>query len=168
MSQVDIRLSSNLTRVASLMFAVVLLAAAAQAQKGLKQISSDPFTNQSSQHATQVEPDTFAFGSTIVAAFQTGRIYDGGCSDIGFSTSTDGGSTWKHGFLPGITQFYQGGKYTSVSDPAVAYDAAHGKWLITSSAITNAIGVGVLASSSSDGINWNNPVNVHQTNCWRG
>lgn len=146
------------------MFAVVLLAAAAQAQKGLKQISSDPFTNQSSQHATQVEPDTFAFGSTIVAAFQTGRIYDGGCSDIGFSTSTDGGSTWKHGFLPGITQFYQGGKYTSVSDPAVAYDAAHGKWLITSIAITNAIGVGVLASSSSDGINWNNPVNVHQTN----
>ena len=33
----------------------------------LVQISSDPYTNASSQHATQVEPDTFAFGSTIVA-----------------------------------------------------------------------------------------------------
>jgi hypothetical protein len=143
---------------------LLLVATAVQAQKGLTRISSDPFSNPQSQHATQVEPDTFAFGSTIVSAFQTGRIYDGGCSDIGFSTSTDGGSTWKHGFLPGITVYYQGGKYTSVSDPSVAYDAAHGKWLIASIAITNAVGVGVLASSSSDGgLTWNNPVTVHTT-----
>ena len=50
-----------------------------------------------------------------------------------------------------------------MSDPSVAYDAAHGKWLITSIAITDEIGVGVLASSSSDGLHWNNPVNVHTT-----
>lgn len=141
-----------------------LLIAPAWAQKGLVQISSDPFNNSSSQHATEVEPDTFVFGSTFVSAFQTGRIFDGGATDIGFAISTDGGDTWTHGFLPGMTTFYKGGKYTAVSDPSVAYDAAHGKWLISSIAITNGTGVGVLASSSSDGFTWNNPVNVHQTN----
>lgn len=149
-------------RQATVAVLLSVLTVTAAAQK-LRKLSSDPFTNSESQHATQVEPDTFAFGSTMVSAFQTGRIYDGGCSDIGFATSTDGGATWKHGFLPGITTFYKGGKYTSVSDPSVAYDAAHGKWLITSIAITDAIGVGVLASSSSDGLHWNNPVNVHTT-----
>lgn len=138
--------------------------APALAQKGLVQISSDPFTNSSSQHATEVEPDTFAFGSTFVSAFQVGRIYDGGGADLGFATSTNGGATWTHGFLPGITTFYKGGKYTAISDPSVAYDAAHGKWLITGIAIINGTGVGVTASSSSDGLTWNNPVSVHQTN----
>ena len=32
-------------------------------------ISADPFSNVSSQHATEVEPSAFAFGSTIVTAF---------------------------------------------------------------------------------------------------
>ena len=39
---------------------------------GLVQISSDPFTNTTSNHKTEVEPDTFAFGNTIVSAFQSG------------------------------------------------------------------------------------------------
>jgi len=58
----------------------------------LIQISSDPFTNTSSNHKREVEPDTFAFGNTIVSAFQQGRFFDGGGSDIGFATSTDGGA----------------------------------------------------------------------------
>src|SRR5579862_4690002 len=62
----------------------LFLTAGAYAQKGLVELSSDPFTNPTSQHATEVEPDTYAFGSTIVTAFQTGRISDGGSSDIGF------------------------------------------------------------------------------------
>src|SRR5206468_5699264 len=52
----------------------------------LTKLSSDPYTNSTSQHATEVEPDTFAFGSTIVTAFQVGRIHGGGASDIGFAT----------------------------------------------------------------------------------
>jgi len=151
------------TRFIFSVITISLWITAAQAQKGLIELSSDTFTNPSSQHATEVEPDTFAFGSTIVSAFQTGRISDGGSSDIGFATSTNGGSTWTHGFLPGITQFYKGGQYTAASDASVAYDAAHGKWLIGSIAITNAIGVAVLVSSSSDGITWNNPVTVENS-----
>jgi hypothetical protein len=44
----------------------------------LTQVSSDPFTNTSSYHATEVEPDTYAVGSTIVGAFQAGRSPNGG------------------------------------------------------------------------------------------
>jgi hypothetical protein len=40
----------------------------------LVQLSADPYTNPTSQHQTEVEPDTFAYGSTIVAAFQAGRF----------------------------------------------------------------------------------------------
>src|SRR5437879_13054882 len=37
----------------------------------LTKLSSDPYTNSTSQHATEVEPDTFAFGSTSVT--ESGR-----------------------------------------------------------------------------------------------
>jgi len=98
----------------------------------LTRLSTDTFTNASSQHATEVEPGTFAFGSTIVSAFQVGRIFSGGGADIGFSTSTDGGTTWTSGFLPGITTFQSGGTSTAASDASVAFDAAHNVWIIAS------------------------------------
>src|SRR5579864_6382361 len=60
----------------------------------LTQISSDPFTVAPGQHATEVEPHVLANGNTLVAAFQTGRIAPGGSTDIGWATSTDGGTTW--------------------------------------------------------------------------
>jgi hypothetical protein len=107
---------------------------------------------------TEVEPDTFAFGSTIVSAFQVGRIFDGGSSDIGFATSTDSGMTWTNGFLPGLTVNFMGGTFAAASDPSVTFDAAHGKWLINSLGLAS-VNV-VLTSSSSDGIHWDNPVVV--------
>src|SRR5207247_5253632 len=33
-------------------------------------ISDDPYTNTTSQHRTQLEPDSFAFGNTIVGTYQ--------------------------------------------------------------------------------------------------
>ena len=75
---------------------------AAEASVPLTRVSSDPFTNPTSQHATEVEPDTFAHGSTVVGAFQVGRFFNGGATDIGFVRSGDGGATWgTPGFLPG-------------------------------------------------------------------
>ena len=97
-------------------------------------ISSDPYTNTSSQHRSQVEADSFAFGNTIVATFQTGRFFDGGASNIGWSTSTNGGRTWVTGVLPGTTVF-QGGPWDRISDPAVAYDPLHDVWMISTLAI---------------------------------
>src|SRR6516162_8683159 len=95
---------------------LISFASNAAAQVPLRQLSKDTFTNTSSQHATEVEPDTFAYGSTMVSAFQVGRIFGGGASDIGFATSTNGGVTWVRGFLPGITTFYKGGTFSAVSD----------------------------------------------------
>ncbi|MGW2815637.1 exo-alpha-sialidase [Streptomyces sp. NPDC001415] len=126
---------------------------------GLTQVSTDPFTNTSSQHATELEPDTFAYGSTIVASSQVGRFTDGGSSDIGWNTSTDGGATWQHGMLPGITVYQGGGSWARVSDPAVAYDAKHGTWMVSGLVIdANANGAGVTVSRSANGTSWNNPV----------
>jgi hypothetical protein len=137
----------------------VILTQTAAAQILLNQISTDTFTNTSSQHATEVEPDTFAFGSTMVATFQMGRfVVGGGSSDIGFSTSTDGGATWTNGTLPGLTTFV-GGPFARASDPSVAFDSAHGVWLIVTLGINSS--TTVLSSSSSDGINWNDPVVVN-------
>jgi len=83
----------------------LVLSLAAGASISIVQIAADPFTNASSQHKTIVEPDTFGWGSTIVAAAQFGRFTDGGASDIGWATSTNAGSSWTSGVMPAITAF---------------------------------------------------------------
>ncbi|WP_234376790.1 exo-alpha-sialidase [Streptomyces sp. TP-A0356] len=126
---------------------------------GLTQVSTDPFTNASSQHATELEPDTYAWGNTIVASSQVGRFTDGGASDIGWNTSSDGGTTWQHGMLPGITTYQGGGSWARVSDPAVAYDAKHGTWMVAGLVIDSSVnGAGVTVSRSTNGTSWQNPV----------
>jgi hypothetical protein len=142
------------------LFAVTLvvclaLASYAPAQISLTQLSEDTFTNNSSQHATEVEPSAFTWGSTTVTAFQVARIFGGGGADIGFATSTDGGAHWTNGYLPGITIYQGNGTYQAASDAAVAYDALHGVWLISTLPIGNNTAVAV--SRSTDGINWSNP-----------
>jgi hypothetical protein len=146
--------------------ALAVGASPALANLALTQVSSDPFTNSTSQHATQVEPDTFSSGSTIVSAFQSGRFTDGGSSDIGFATSSDGGASWTHGFLPGITKVSSPvvptGPFDRVSDPSVAFDAKHGVWLISSLPLIGTNGAGVIVSRSTDGgLTWGNPVTVN-------
>ncbi|HET8852927.1 MAG TPA: sialidase family protein, partial [Ktedonobacteraceae bacterium] len=117
-------------------------------------LSTDPYTNTTSQHKTEVEPDTFASGSTIVSAFQVGRFFNGGASNIGFATSTDGGKTFTSGFLPSSTVFATPpGIYPRASDPSVAFDAKDGAWLISWLGIKNVTTgpVDVLVSRSTDG-----------------
>ena len=123
------------------------------------QVSMDPYTVPPGQHATQVEPHMLASGSTLVSAFQTGRIIAGGGTDIGWATSTDGGVTWTHGFLPGLTKGEGTGPYDAASDPAVAYDAKHGVWMIAILPISNTSQTpAVVVSRSTDGLNWQKPV----------
>jgi len=134
----------------------VLLASADSAAESL-QISSDPFTDEFGQHMTEVEPHVFAYGPVLVATFQMGRMFGGGCSDIGFSTSVDRGLTWQDGSLPGLTIFSGGDRYPSVSDPAVAYDVRHGLWLIVSLAVGGRPAA-IFISRSGDGLHWDNPI----------
>ncbi|HEX6789310.1 MAG TPA: sialidase family protein [Gaiellaceae bacterium] len=131
--------------VALLALAVALVTgASASGSISLARVSADPFTTTTNQHATEVEPDTFAHGSTVVAAFQVGRFFDGGANDIGYARSGDGGATWStSSFIPGLT--YDSGDFSDqsstfqrVSDASVAYDAKHGVWLISSIPLTAA------------------------------
>lgn len=126
----------------------------------LMKLSADIFTNASSQHATEVEPGSFAFGSTIITSFQVARIFGGGGADIGYAISSDAGLTWSSGTLSGITTFQGGGANSAVSDTNVAYDAKHGVWMISSLPISsNNIQVAV-SRSTDGGSTWGNPVIV--------
>ena len=128
------------------------------------QLSSDPYSNGMGQYRTEVEPDTFSYGSTIVATFQAGRYRDIASDNIGWATSVDGGSSWVNGFLPGTTKLV-GGAYDRITDPVVTYDAAHNTWLIGSVArllfYGNLTAPAVLVNLSTDGgISWSRPVTV--------
>ncbi len=138
---------------------------AAHANVPLTQVSTDPYRNTTSYHATEVEPDTFSSGSTIVSAFQAGRFRDGGASNIGWGTSSNAGGTWSHGFLPGLTVLSTpAGPYARATDPAVAFDARHGVWLIVSLGLDvvggSVNGVAVVVNRSTNGTTWGSPVVV--------
>ena len=147
--------------------AALTLAAATAAQAAVLEISTDPFTQATckgsslTNHRTEVEPDTFASASTIVAAYQVGRIYDGGACAIGFATSTNNGASWTSGLLPGITKYVGGGPNDRATDPSVAYDAMHNAWLASSLTLLEAGGVhgnAVVTSRSTDGgLTWSAP-----------
>ena len=147
------------------------LVAPASAQFTLQKISVDKFTNSDSTHRTEVEPDMFSFGSTIVAAYHVARrpgSVGWGSADVGFSTSTDGGTTWKYGYLPGLTVNYKSGTYGAAADPSVAYDVKHGEWLISTLPLVG-LGAGqqyigdVAVSRSTDGLHWGSPINIDKT-----
>jgi hypothetical protein len=132
------------------------------------QLATDPFTqatcgaSAATNHQANVEPDSFSYGSTIVATYQVGRIYDGGACAIGFATSTNNGASWTSGLLPGLTKYTGGGSYDRATDPAVAYDAKFNVWMISSLVLTEAggvHGVAVYTSRSTDGgLTWGPPV----------
>ena len=144
---------------------VALLAVPALAAVPLTRVSNDPYTNTASQHRTEVEPDTFAFGSTIVSAFQVGRVFGGGAANIGWARSGDGGATWTNGFLPGTTGVATpAGPYSAISDPAVAFDVRHNVWLISSLGIrSNGTNQVVTSRSTNGGQSWSNPVATSTT-----
>src|SRR5216684_3917349 len=155
-----------LALVLSLVFALSSRAFTFASGVQLLQLSSDPFTNSTSQHRTEVEPDTFASGSTFVSTFQVGRFFNGGASDIGFATSTAGGKRFTNGFLPGTTPFSTpAGIYARTSDPSVAFDARDGVWIISFLGLFpngKTSEVDVLVSRSTDGgKTWSNPVPVN-------
>jgi hypothetical protein len=151
-------------RLATAVVAALAVLPASSAMAANTPVISDPYTNTTSQHATAVEPDTFAFGSTLVVAAQVGRFFDGGASGTGFATSTNGGATFTSGALPGLTNQppIGGGTFVRATDPVVAYDARHNVWMISSLLLdANVTGAAVVVNRSvNGGLSWSNPVNV--------
>ena len=119
-----------------------------------RRASSDPFRTGDGRHATEVEPDSFAFGKTVVAVLQVGRVFDGGAHAIGFSVSRDAGRSWKRGFLPGLGP--------RASDPTVAYDRRHRVWLAVS-LVFGGGGSSLRVNRSDDGLHWGPPVTAVAT-----
>jgi hypothetical protein len=136
-------------------------AIAADCEVVSRRVGADTYRGGGAQHATQAEPDSFSWGTTVVAAFQVARFVDGGAQNIGYAVSPDAGRTWRSGLLPNLTRASRPrGTFLRASDPAVAYDA-HGLWLISTLGITST-GSAVLVSSSVDGLHWSAPVNAVQ------
>ncbi|HUZ97766.1 MAG TPA: sialidase family protein [Gaiellaceae bacterium] len=131
---------------------------AANCQVVSRRLSVDTSTNPAGQHETAVEPADFAWGTTVVAAYQVGRFASGGASNIGFAVSNDSGETWTRGLLPGVTvESTPAGPGSAASDPSVAYDAAHAVWLISTLTIEQG-GTRITVAHSSDGLHWSAPV----------
>jgi hypothetical protein len=144
---------------------LALMAGPALANVAVRVVSRDLFTNTDAYHSTEVEPDTFAWGDTIVSAFQVGRYSDGGADDVGFATSTNRGQNWTRGILPSLTVWSSPpGPYKRATDPAVAYDAKHDVWMIMtldSNASFGFNGDAVTVSRSTDGgLTFGAPVTV--------
>ena len=125
-----------------------------------RRLSQDPYRSDGGQHESEVEPDSFTFGRTTVATFQVGRRFEGAATNVGFAVTTDDGRTWRSGFLPGLTSAsVPPGPNARASDPAVAFDARHGTWLIS----TLAFGSGVTRlaiNRSADGFSWSTALNA--------
>ena len=138
---------------------VLVAGTTASAAVNLTRVSVDIYTDTQAQHRTEVEPDVFASGATIVSAFQVGRVFGGGASNIGWATSRNSGATWSHGYLPGITG-NGGGPFGQASDATVAYDAKHKVWLIASLGLgTSSVDV-LVNRSTKGGVAWGKPVTV--------
>jgi RTX calcium-binding nonapeptide repeat (4 copies) len=119
-----------------------------------RRLSRDPYTTTDSQHETEAEPDSFTFGRTTVATFQVGRRFEGGATNIGFAVTRDDGATWRSGLLPGLTAASRPpGVHQRASDPVVAYDSAHGTWLISTLALAGPT-TRLAINRSTDGLTW--------------
>jgi hypothetical protein len=121
-------------------------------------ISSDALSGGGAQHASEAEPDSFAWGKKVLAAFQVGRYRDGGAQAIGFAVSSDAGRTWRHGLLPGLTAASSPrGAFLRASDPVVAYDQLHAQWLVATLGLGTSDSA-LAISRSRDGLHWSAPV----------
>jgi hypothetical protein len=125
-----------------------------------RRLSVDPYANADSQHETAVEPDSFSWGDTVVAAFQLGRREVGAAANIGTAVSRDDGRTWTRSVLPATTvNATPAGPEMAASDPSVSYDATHGVWIATTLTIERNFSH-VYAAHSTDGVHWSAPVDA--------
>ena len=105
-----------------------------------------------SEPDTLVEPDVAVSPlnpDIAVAAAHDGRYPDGGAVDISYAWTHDGGATWHHAPLPGITKS-AGGTWDRASDPVVAF-GPDGSVYISVLAISLDCPSGVTVSRSTDG-----------------
>jgi hypothetical protein len=128
------------------------------ARAALVRVSSDPITQAGQEHATEAEPDTITVGKMVLSSFMVGNVPT--CTDdIGWAFSNDGGKTWTHGLLPGLTRYSNpAGPEQSVADTTDAWNAKYKEWVV--SALNCSDPGGVTISTSTNGTTWSNPMTV--------
>jgi hypothetical protein len=142
--------------------------AAPGALEGLQRVSEDNIVDGAALHQSEVQPSLATDGThkTLVGAFEVGRIFNGGSSAIGWTTSSDGGTGWHDGLLPLTVASKQAttgaGTLWRAADPSAAYDDNSGTWLIASTGLDGTGGArGLFINRSRDGHKWSDPVIAH-------
>jgi hypothetical protein len=131
--------------------------AAVRPGAGVVRIATDTTLDSGAQHATAVEPDAAVSGSNVVSVFQLGRYFGGGATEIGFAVSHNAGRTWRSGVLPSLTTATTPpGPFPRASDPVVAWDELHARWLAATLALGNDESA-ISISTSPDGSTWSAP-----------
>src|SRR5579859_8033122 len=118
------------------------------------------------QPDTEIEPSVAVNPQNpkdVVTVFQDRRIADGGDATNAFSTSTDGGKTWKTGTLPGLTTYPgQGGVFERASDAVVAFGpdgTVYANSLVFDFNKNQGLRSGIAVNVSKDGgLHWSPPV----------
>jgi hypothetical protein len=118
---------------------------------------------------TAVEPDVAAdphHPDVAIAAAQDGRFVDGAAAGINASWTADGGASWHHRAVPGITKAL-GGSYDRATDPSVAFGpdgTAYLSVLATNRVDCPDVTAAVLVLTSRDGgRTWSPPHTAYRT-----
>jgi hypothetical protein len=121
-----------------------------------------------SETDTVVEPDVAVDprnADIAVAAAHDSRYADGGAVDISVAWTSDGGATWNHQAVLGITKA-AGGPWDRASDPVVAFGPDGTVYLSVLAISTGCPTAVVVLHSTDGGATWSKPVNVHKsTSC---
>jgi hypothetical protein len=119
-----------------------------------------------SEPDTVVEPDAAVNptnSSNAIAAAHDSRFPDGGAVAISVAYTINGGRSWHHRPVPGITTA-TGGSYDRGSDPVVTFDASGTAYLSVLLIDVNDCNTGVAVLTSSDGgQTWSAPHYAHQS-----
>src|SRR5947209_8772252 len=155
--------------------AAVLPATAASATAGLTVQHSGVVTRQDvasrngSEPDTVVEPDVAvdpAHPDVAIAAAHDSRFPDVGAVGISAAWTADGGATWHHHAVPGITKA-TGGSYDRASDPVVAFDSDGTAYLsvlvFDSTPCPHQASAVLVLTSANGGRTWGAPHTVHRS-----
>lgn len=106
-----------------------------------------------SEPDTLVEPDVAVSPlnpAIAVAVAHDGRFPDGGAVDISYAWTHDGGTTWHHGPVQGLTRA-TGGAWDRASDPVVAFDPTGDVYISALVFDVTTCPTGVVVARSTDG-----------------
>jgi hypothetical protein len=131
--------------------------------------SQDVASQPGSEPDTVVEPDVAvdpARPDMAVAAAHDSRFPDGGAVAISAAWTADGGATWHHRAVPGVTKA-TGGAYDRASDPVVAFGPDGTAYLsvlaVDLPACPVAVSAVLVLTSADGGRTWGEPHVAHRS-----